>query len=616
MIQGKGQVEFHENIMKPFIEKIMTEQFKDIIFINKMLKSLDNAQKRKVPEKTDKCDLCGRMFAGIGGLKTHKTRAHRTEGLSPALTRSDSIKSESSLSPPPKKIFYAPKEIATALVVDIVIEIILDVPRPASGPSSLPAVPPTQVLEPLPTPGMTGPPGSPVQEIKPTSAPVLVDSPDLQTAAGLAGPPGPPIQELALELARPPCPPFQMPELQSSSELAEPPAPLAQKMEGHPAPVLEGQPGLSLQSQPVQEVGGPSVPPEHEPMEGYELENRNSDTIKIKELNTLIMTIRLQHAAKVKEMNKKEREDETKYKSLLAEKEMFKEALIKVTNDSSLKIEMLEAEMEKVKVKTANALKSFRFETTESEAISINEEIDECVVNIKCKGNCTHITCRMQTMRLQGGRRTSPGAEPDHRSTHSCPQCEFNTSVKSELDNHVQSEHGSYPNCPFCQVGFTNLTVLRKHIDTMHAEPSGHNIRPSVIVQKNSSIRRVSQKQCIFFLQPRGCKKGSSCDFSHNSNNQQPRIKKVRKLCFNGPTCTWKPSCKYVHLEDGETIPPRSPRQGGRVANVGPSNQGFVAHSLSQPPPGYSPPLASMVEFPGLPQMRRPSVFRQNPQFQ
>ena len=158
--------------------------------------------------------------------------------------------------------------------------------------------------------------------------------------------------------------------------------------------------------------------------------------------------------------------------------------------------------------------------------------------------------------------------------------------------SHVQNEHGSHPNCPFCQIGFTNLTVLRKHIYTMHTEQSPHNARASVIVQNNISTRRIKQKQCIFFLQPRGCKKGSSCDFSHNINNQQPRITKVRIVFYNGPTCTWKPGCKYVHLED------------------------FLAPNVSQPPPGYNSSFSSMKEFPGLPQIRRPSVFQQNLQFQ
>ena len=41
MIQGKGQEEFFEQTMKPYIEKIMKENYTEIIFINKVLKSFD-----------------------------------------------------------------------------------------------------------------------------------------------------------------------------------------------------------------------------------------------------------------------------------------------------------------------------------------------------------------------------------------------------------------------------------------------------------------------------------------------------------------------------------------------------------------------------------------------
>ena len=126
MIQGKGQEEFFEQIMKPFIEKIMKESYMEIIFINKVLRSMDKTEKRKAAEKTEKCDICGRMFSGIGGLRTHTTRYHKTDLQKTSvgketvevLTRTHSIQSESSLSPPPKMIFFAPKPIATAVLIE------------------------------------------------------------------------------------------------------------------------------------------------------------------------------------------------------------------------------------------------------------------------------------------------------------------------------------------------------------------------------------------------------------------------------------------------------------------------------------------------------------------
>ena len=136
MIQGKGQDDFHDKIMKPFMEKIMKEKITEIIYINKFLKSMDPTQKRKMPEKTDKCDICGRMFVGVSGLKTHKTRAHgsETKAVIPGLTRCDSAKSESSRSPPPKKAVYDPMEIKTAVLIDLDIELTDnsgDQPQPA-----------------------------------------------------------------------------------------------------------------------------------------------------------------------------------------------------------------------------------------------------------------------------------------------------------------------------------------------------------------------------------------------------------------------------------------------------------------------------------------------------
>ena len=120
MIQGKGKMHdntfckdyFHENVMKPFIKKIMDTKGQEIMYMNKMLQDIkkDN-QKRKLPEKKEKCDICGRMFINSTGINIHKKRMHVLETKKvvqvPALTRSNSlvsIRSEQSVrSPPPKK---------------------------------------------------------------------------------------------------------------------------------------------------------------------------------------------------------------------------------------------------------------------------------------------------------------------------------------------------------------------------------------------------------------------------------------------------------------------------------------------------------------------------------
>ena len=187
-----------------------------------------------------------------------------------------------------------------------------------------------------------------------------------------------------------------------------------------------------------------------------------------------------------------------------------------------MKIERVEAELEKVK--TELAFKSFRFASNKKdERKTLTNEVDECIVTANCQGNCDHITCRLQTMKLQGGKRTSPGSEAEVRIAHNCPQCNFKSAIKSDVERHVQTEHGSHPNCPFCQIGFYNLSALKHHIDTMHKEPLPSNPRTSVVTRNNINTRN-SEKTCVFYFQPRGCKKGTNCDFSHDSSRRQPSI--------------------------------------------------------------------------------------------
>ena len=170
---------------------------------------------------------------------------------------------------------------------------------------------------------------------------------------------------------------------------------------------------------------------------------------------------------------------------------------------------------------------------------------------------------------------------------------------------------------------------MKQHIDFMHKNITP---RPSVITE---SVTRSRPKNiCIFNLQPNGCKKGLNCTHSHETNNQLHKINKIPKLCYNGPSCNWMPVCRYIHQEDGESLParaPRVPREESRRFQVkqcywsasecprgGPTScsfvhmpepipQGFVTEDRSQPPPGYS-----LTEYPGLPAPRRPSIFQQN----
>ena len=238
--------------------------------------------------------------------------------------------------------------------------------------------------------------------------------------------------------------------------------------------------------------------------------------------------------------------------------------------------------------------------------------IDECIKDATCEGNCEHVGCSMAQlqklsgMKKQGGGRNSPVEEA---STFRCPQCNYRSGRDTELQNHVKNKHSILTSCPFCLVGFINQDVLRKHIEEQHSENT------EVVREKRSSVRRESRGPCIFFLQPRGCKKGNSCDFSHKHEAQYSSVK-VPKYCYNGPRCNWKPRCRYVHPEEGEIIPPWTSRPGqggqGREGTGGGEHrrgqfivEGFGRQDLNQPPPGFT-----MRNYPVLEQTQRPNGLR------
>ena len=230
---------------------------------------------------------------------------------------------------------------------------------------------------------------------------------------------------------------------------------------------------------------------------------------------------------------------------------------------------------------------------------SDDKDVDECVKDVNCQGNCEHVKCntaqlqRLNILKNQGGRRNSPLETASISDLINCPQCNFTSRNKNKIEAHVRRVHGTQPSCPFCLVGFYNLTALKNHIQENHKE--------------NTAVNREGRQlgtrgQCIFFLQPRGCKKGDHCDFSHERGERYVTVK-VRKLCFNGPSCNWKPRCRYVHLEDGEIIPPRSLREEGRRSQ--PREEGFGQPDCTQLPPGYT-----MQNYPGMGLPERPNMFR------
>ena len=79
-----------------------------------------NQGKRKMPERNENCDICGCNFVNQAGLKTHKKRMHAVQ--IPKAANSNSVtlqRCESVKSPPPKKIFFAPKTSPVLLAIEL-----------------------------------------------------------------------------------------------------------------------------------------------------------------------------------------------------------------------------------------------------------------------------------------------------------------------------------------------------------------------------------------------------------------------------------------------------------------------------------------------------------------
>ena len=208
--------------------------------------------------------------------------------------------------------------------------------------------------------------------------------------------------------------------------------------------------------------------------------------------------------------------------------------------------------------------------TTMEKKNEVAEEVDECIEDAFCQGNCEHVGCSLAQLRSlslmkeQGGERTSPLQQVIQTAKIKCPQCSFSSNQKREIDNHVINTHNNRPSCPFCLVKFNTEEVLQKHIEDRHKEnrqvirnfkcpqcnfTSSDNrqlenhvmkdhgnypncpfcfigylnqdaLRNHIREMHNENKQVVSEKRqfskgpCIFHLQPRGCKKGRNCDFS------------------------------------------------------------------------------------------------------
>ena len=349
------------------------------------------------------------------------------------------------------------------------------------------------------------------------------------------------------------------------------------------------------------------------------------------------------------------KEQEIKFKTIKEEKDNILEDLVKIQTEKDILVEKLQS-LEKFTKIQESTYKNTPKETNNKDIYVV----DECINHINCQGNCEAVeeSNKLLEMKNTGGKRSCPQTETEKdRPMFKCLQCDFLSMNKMYFNEHMNKKHGDLPKCPFCQVGFTSLDVLKKHITVNHKEPEDIPVKkdtsfkcakcsfmsihiaeftehsnknhedspncPFCLVNfgdlndlrkhiecdhKEKETVAVNKKGlCSFFRSRSGCKKGTSCSYEHVQAVNATPVTKVPKLCDNKEACVWKPSCRYIHPEDGEFLPVRStrrqstaklcfypnncPRGGPGICSYihlpSPINQGFTLTDTSQLPPGY-----------------------------
>ena len=169
---------------------------------------------------------------------------------------------------------------------------------------------------------------------------------------------------------------------------------------------------------------------------------------------------------------------------------------------------------------------------------SVNK--DECIASVSCEGNCDNVNQleRLNSLKQLGSNRSCPQTKADNKPMLKCDKCDFITQNKEYFSTHVKG-----------------------HIE--------------------KKIENIFIKPCHYVNSRRGCLKGDSCNFDHSEAALAKPVVKVPKLCSNKESCVWKPRCKYIHPEDGESLP---------AQNVGRASvrQGFGSPNISQQPPGWN----------------------------
>lgn len=280
------------------------------------------------------------------------------------------------------------------------------------------------------------------------------------------------------------------------------------------------------------------------------------------ERNRLITNVTTESNNK-NESDKMKREQEQRYNELKDEKDKVISEMVDIQKERDLLLEKIQT-IEKEK-KIHKNLKLFK--TLVGEGGLTKEEVDECINKVNCEGDCDEVSeaIKLTHMKQAGGQR-------------SCPQTEAKTLFK----------------CDKCDFMSQNKTFF-----TQHTKQHNEEKRARIIPERDQTQ---NQRPCSYYRSPQGCKKGNNCNWNHSDNAQAEVVEKVPKLCRNKETCRWKPRCKFIHPEDGESLPGRSrqdqvsvsgPRSSEHHPSQGAAAPARVAATTSTPPP--SPPPAQQV---------------------
>jgi uncharacterized C2H2 Zn-finger protein len=312
------------------------------------------------------------------------------------------------------------------------------------------------------------------------------------------------------------------------------------------------------------------------------------------------------------------------------EKDKIMEDMTKMQNKSEITKEKVNSIKKNEQIKRNTKIFNALVENGQNLPIEINEA-DECIEVKSCEGNCDKVSDlrRLSSFKQSGSNRRCPQTQPDgkpffkcnkcdfmtqnkeyfntHMKQHNemkvseCPQCGIKSENKTQFEKHMKQVHGNFPYCKICYVGFWSQDAVKKHVNDYHNTKSSKTSKPLKNTDNNLPDKKVEEeinqtrshiqqsptykRPCHYFGTRNGCKKGDACDFDHSAETQAKPVVKVPKLCSAKDACVWKPRCRYVHLEDGETLPERSWRGGHRQGMV---RQDFGPQDFSQQPPGWS----------------------------